>query len=192
MCYSESSQITLAAPWLGAEEGVGRTTKKNEQEKPTVPCLSLTARLPRPWPSTEWRGSAGRKKKSKQTSKRDYPGPSTDRGGSVGRKKKKRRNQAAQPNHTKDAPNLDIKLPKHLKQPKEKNSDPKAQKLPETTQGEEPIKPENCRVRRRRESQLITAASLESSTLRWISRENALASWTYRHQEPRTAPVEVV
>ena len=56
----------------------------------------------------------------------------------------------------------------------------------------QPIKPENCRVRRRRESQLITAASLESSTLRWISRENALASWTYRHQEPRTAPVEVV
>ena len=27
--------------------------KKNEHGKPTVPCLSLAARLPRPWPSTE-------------------------------------------------------------------------------------------------------------------------------------------
>ena len=27
--------------------------KRNEHEKPTVPCLNLGARLPRPWPSTE-------------------------------------------------------------------------------------------------------------------------------------------
>ena len=28
LCYCVSSQLTLAAPRLGAEEGVGRTTKK--------------------------------------------------------------------------------------------------------------------------------------------------------------------
>ena len=54
LCYCASSHITLAAPWLGAEEGVGRTTKENEHEKPAVPCLCLTARLPRPWPRTEY------------------------------------------------------------------------------------------------------------------------------------------
>ena len=88
-----------------------------------------------------------------------------------------------------------MKIPrrrKRLEQPKEKNSDPKTPKLRETTQGEEPRKSENCRARRRRESQLTTASPLESSRLRWIPRSNALASWTFRHQEPRTAPVEVV
>ena len=50
---------------------------------------------------------------------------------------------------------------KHQEQPKETNSDPKTQKLPETTLGEDPRKPENCRAPRRRESQLTTAAPLE-------------------------------
>ena len=56
------------------------------------------------------------------------------------------------------------------------NSDPKTQKLPEVMQEGEPRKPENCRAQRRRESQPITAAPLESSTLRWTPRENALAT----------------
>ena len=33
LCYCVSSQITLAAPRLGTEEGVGRTKIKNEHEK---------------------------------------------------------------------------------------------------------------------------------------------------------------
>ena len=94
--------------------------------------------------------------------------------------------------HTKDAPNPDIKIPKHLRQHKEKDEELKTQKTPETIQGEEPIKPENRRARGRRESQLTTAAPLKSSTLRWIPRKNALATWNCRHQEPRTAPIEVV
>ena len=40
-CHCVSSQITLAAPRLGAEEGVGTTTKKkHKHEKPTVRYLS--------------------------------------------------------------------------------------------------------------------------------------------------------
>ena len=82
-----------------------------------------------------------------------------------------------------DAPNPDIKIPKHLKEPKEKdedlktqkatgtnqgkNSNPKTQKLQEVIQWGEPSKPGRCLTRRRRESQLITAAPLESATLRW-------------------------
>ena len=50
--------------------------------------------------------------------------------------KKKRRTQEAQPNHTKEAPNPDIKIPKHLKQPRENDKDLKTQKTPGTTQGE--------------------------------------------------------
>ena len=96
-------------------------------------------------------------------------------------------NQAAHPNHTRDVPNPDIKIPKHHKEPKEnedlktqkapgttqgenadpktqkrpgatqgENSNPNTQKLPEVIQGGEPRKPENCRARRRRESELIT------------------------------------
>ena len=34
LCHSMSSQITLAAPWLGAEEGVGRTKKETNTTKP--------------------------------------------------------------------------------------------------------------------------------------------------------------
>ena len=121
---------------------------------------------------------------------------------------KKRTNQAAQPNHTRDAPNPDIKIPKHLKEPEEKDEDlktqqspattkgenvypktqkrpgatrgenlnPNTQKLPKVIQGGEPRKPENYRTRRRRESQLITAVPLESSTIPWTPRENALAT----------------
>ena len=55
-----------------------------------------------------------------------------------------------------------------------------------------PIKTESCQARRRRESQLTTVAPRDSSTFRWIPRGNALATWAWRHQEPRTAPVEVV
>ena len=47
LCHCVSSQITLAAPRLEAEEGVGRTTKKTNMKKPTVSCLGLAARLPR-------------------------------------------------------------------------------------------------------------------------------------------------
>ena len=80
---------------------------------------------------------------------------------------------------------------KHQEQPKEKTQIPR-RRTTRNNPREEPRKPENCRARRRRESQLTTAAPLESSALSWIPRGNALASWTCRHQEPRTAPVEVV
>ena len=93
---------------------------------------------------------------------------------------------------TRNAPNPDVKIQKTPEPLKGKDTDRKTQKAPETIQGENPRKPENCRARRRRESQLTTAAPRESSTLRWIPRGNALASWTCRHQEPRTAPVEAV
>ena len=74
LCHCVSSQIIRAAPRLGAEEGVGRTTKQNtKHEKPTVRYLSLAARLLKPWPSTEWWGSEGRNKKSQQTSKKGPP-----------------------------------------------------------------------------------------------------------------------
>ena len=175
---------------------------------------------PRPWPRTEWGGRRdGRKKTDEQ--KGTTPGPVLSEG-SV-RQEKKRANQAAQPNHAREAPNPDIKISKHLKEPKEKdedlmpqkgpgttqrgNADPKTQKrsgatqgvksnpntqkLPEVIQGGNPEN-QNCRARRRRQSQLIAAAPLESSTLRWTPRENALATLTCRHQKPRTAPAEVV
>ena len=80
---------------------------------------------------------------------------------------------------------------KHQERPKEKNSDTKTQKLPDTIQ-EQRRKPEKLRPRRRRESQLTMAAPLESSALRWTPRENTLASWTGRHHEPRMPPVAVV
>ena len=104
LCYCVSSQITLAAPRLGAEEGVGRTTTKNEHEKPIVLCLCLAARLLRPWPRPATTGPALSE-------------------GSVGQENLKnyRTNQAAQPNHAKDAPNPDSKTPEHLKEPKDKS-----------------------------------------------------------------------
>ena len=60
------------------------------------------------------------------------------------------------------------------------------------TQTSEPRKTENYRVQRRCENQLSTAAPRDLSTLRWTPRANALAKCTCRHQELRTAPVEVV
>ena len=173
LCPSMSSQITLAAPRLGAEEDVGRAGTKKKHAKTTIPCLNLAARLPRPWPSTELGGVGRTGKKHTHTHTHS-------------------KNQHAQPNQTRNTPKLDLKI----------------QKTPETTQGEKP-RPQNAentrnnsrrktqksgnyRAWRRRESQLTTAAPLDSSTLRWIPRGNALASWTWRHQEPRTAPVEVV
>ena len=81
LCYCVSSQLTLAAPRLGAEEGVGRTAKKeNEHEKPTVPCLSLAARLPGPWPSTE-RGVGRTGEKANKQTKETTPGPALSGGG---------------------------------------------------------------------------------------------------------------
>ena len=37
LCYGVSSQLTLAAPRLGAEEGVGRTTNKKRTRKTYSP-----------------------------------------------------------------------------------------------------------------------------------------------------------
>ena len=85
LCHCVSSLITLAAPRLGAEEGVGRTTKKNEHEKPTVPCLCLAARLPRPWPRTEWGGRRDGRKANRRA-KGTTPGPALSEG-SVGQEK---------------------------------------------------------------------------------------------------------
>ena len=82
-------------------------------------------------------GRVGRteKKKANKQTKGTAPGPALI--GGVGRtRKKKHRNQADKPNHTRDAPNPDIKIPKHLKQPKEKDEDLKTQKTPGTTQRE--------------------------------------------------------
>ena len=136
-------------------------------------------------------GGTGEKQTDEQ--KGTNPGPALSEG-SVGQEKKiTPTNQAAQPNHARDAPNPDIKIPKHRKEHREKdehlktqkapgttqreNADPKTQKRPgatqgvnsspntqkarEVIQGGEPRKPENCRARRRRESQLITAAPRE-------------------------------
>ena len=175
LCHCVSSQITLAAPRLGAEDGIGRTTKKNVHEKPTVPCLSLADRLPRPWVE----GTEEEKQTNEQ--KGTTPGPALS--GGVGRTRKKTHEPSCPPQSHKRRPKPDMKIPKHLKQPKEtdedlntqkapgatqgENANPKTQKLPETIKGGEPGKPENCRARRRRESQLIMAAPLVSSTLRW-------------------------
>ena len=169
---------------------VGRTTKKNEHEKPTVPCLGLSARLPRPWPSTEWGGRRDGRRKATKRAKGTTSGRALS--GGVGRTRKKTHEPSCPPQSHKRRPKPDMKIPKHLKQPKEtdedlntqkapgatqgENANPKTQKLPETIKGGEPGKPENCRARRRRKSQLITAAILESSTLRWTPQENALAT----------------
>ena len=79
---------------------------------------------------------------------------------------------------------------KHQEQPKDKSQIPRRRNYQKQSKGKNSEK--SCRARRQCESQLTTAAPLESSTLRWTPRENVLATWTYRHQEPRTAPVEVV
>ena len=63
--------------------------------------------------------------------------------------------------------NADPKTQKRPEATQGVNTNPNTQKVPEVIQGGEPRKPENSRARRRRESQLITAAPLESATLRW-------------------------
>ena len=84
-----SSQFILAALRLGAEEGVGRTTKKKKQEQKhetsTVPCPCLAARLPRPWPPTEWGGRRDGRKANRRA-KGTTPGPALSEG-SVGKDK---------------------------------------------------------------------------------------------------------
>ena len=66
------SQITLADPRLGAEKGVGRTKKRTEHEKPTVPCLNLAADYDGPALSRGCRQD-GKKKEKKQTNKQKRP-----------------------------------------------------------------------------------------------------------------------
>ena len=63
--------------------------------------------------------------------------------------------------------NTDPKTQKRPEATQGVNSNPNTPKVPEVIQGGEPRKPENSRARRRRESQLITAAPLESATSRW-------------------------
>ena len=86
LCHCVCSQITLAAPRLGADGGVGRTTK-NGHEKPTVPCLCVATRLPKPWSRTEWGGRRDGRKADRRE-KRDHPGPALSEG-SVGQEKNK-------------------------------------------------------------------------------------------------------
>ena len=118
LCPSMSSQITLAAPQLGAEEDVGRAGTKKKHAKTTIPCLNLAARLPRPWPSTEL-GGVGRTGKKHththtHTARTNMPSPIRQETPQI----------------------LTLKFRKHRKQPKEKNLDLKTQKIPETTRGE--------------------------------------------------------
>ena len=96
--------------WRLRRASAGR--KIIEHEKPTVPCLILAARLPRPWPSTEWWG--------------------------VGRTGEKNVRTAPSPAHSRK--NTTLKFIKHQKQPKEKNPDLQTQKIPETNQGKKPRK----------------------------------------------------
>ena len=68
-------------------------------------------------------GVGGTEEKQTVEQKGTTPGPVLSGGVGRTRKKIKRTNQAAQPNHARDAPNPDIKIPKHLKEPKEKDED---------------------------------------------------------------------
>ena len=45
LCHCVSSQITLAAPRLGAEEGVGRTTKKKRSRKTSSPMPQFSGAI---------------------------------------------------------------------------------------------------------------------------------------------------
>ena len=127
--------------------------------------------------STERRGGGTEGKKQTNGQKGTTPVPALS-GGSVGQEKKKNaRTKLPSPITQGTLQTLTLKIPKHLKEPKEKdgdlntqktpettqgeNSNPKTQKVPKIIQGEEPRIPENCRARRRRESQLTTAAPLE-------------------------------
>ena len=85
LCHCVSSQITLAAPPARSGGGRRQDDTKNEHEKPTVLCLCLAARLPRPWPRTEC-GGRREGRKANRPAKTDHPGPSTEQG--VGRTRK--------------------------------------------------------------------------------------------------------
>ena len=113
--------------------------------------------------------------KGKQTNKRDHPGHSTERRGSVGRKK--RRNQAAQPNHPRDAPNPDLEIPKHLKQPKEKGEDHMTQRLLGTTQGEK-LRSQDAETKRNNPTRRTQKnGKLSSVVAAWNSTNHGRASW---------------
>ena len=81
-------------------------------------------------------GVGGTEEKRTDEQKGTTPGPALSEG-SVGQEeiKNKRTNQAGQPNHAKDAPNPDSKIPEHLKEPKEKDGDLETQKRSEATRG---------------------------------------------------------
>ena len=102
LCHSESSQITLAAPRLGAEEGVGRTTKNTNTK-------NLQSRASVEWPDYPDHGPAlsggvGSTKK-KSIKQKGLPRVSTERGGSVGQEKKsKEPSFPAQPHNRRPKP----------------------------------------------------------------------------------------
>ena len=194
------SRITLATPRLGAEEGVGKTTKKKNTKKLQPRASVYRLDYPDPGPALSGGDRQDREKKNQTNKQKRPPQPSTERVGSVGRKKENAGTKLPSPvrqgtpqtltlrfrkshNHLRRKTLMERRR-KHQKQPKEKDPGPKTQKLPETVQGEEPRGPKNCRARRRREKQLTTAAPRESSTLLWIPRENA---GFVDQQAPRTS-----
>ena len=128
-----SSQVTLAAPRLGPEEGVGRTTNKTNTNNLQSRASVYRPDYPDHGPVLSG-GVGGTEEKQTYEKIETNQGPARSQG-SVGQEKK-RTNQATQPNHARDAPNPAIKVPKHLKEPKEKDEDLKTQKAPGTTQRE--------------------------------------------------------
>ena len=78
-------------------------------------------------------GSAGRKKKSKQTSKN---GPSTERRGRWDKKKKNARTKLPSPITQETLQTLTLKIANNLEEPQEKDEDLKTYKAPGISQGE--------------------------------------------------------
>ena len=109
-----SSQITLAAPWLGAEEGVGRRTKKNEHEKPAVPCLCYPDHGP-----VLSGGVGGTEEKHTDEQKGTTPGPALSEG-SVGQEKKKARTTLPSPITQETLQTLTLKFRNTLWNPRRK------------------------------------------------------------------------
>ena len=95
----------------------------------------LAARLPRPWPRTEW-GVGSTEEKQTNEQKGTTPAPALSEG-SVGQEKIKthERSCPAQ-SRRRRSKTPDSKIPKHLKEPKEKDEDLKPQKAPGNTQRE--------------------------------------------------------
>ena len=91
-----SSQITLVAPRLGAEEGVGRTTSKTNTKNPQPRAYVSRPDYPDHGPVLSGGGRRDGRKANRQVS-RDHPGPSTERGGQLDKIKIIRTNQAASP-----------------------------------------------------------------------------------------------